>query len=81
VSLVPTCCVCDALLRTYNGDTRCERCKQDCPTCGGDVAYCRHALPEPLTVCEGDPFRHSLRDAAHPVASQRTETPRTATHR
>jgi hypothetical protein len=46
VSLLPTCCVCDALLRGYNGDTRCPRCEQPCPECGGDVAYCRHKLTD-----------------------------------
>ena len=49
MSLLPTCVVCDALLTGYNGDCLCERCKQPCPTCGGDVAYCRHPLPVPFT--------------------------------
>ena len=50
MSLLPTCVVCDALLRGYNGDCLCERCKQPCPTCGGDVAHCQHPLPDPLAA-------------------------------
>ena len=44
MSLIPTCVVCDALLRGYNGNCLCERCKQPCATCGGDVAHCQHPL-------------------------------------
>lgn len=48
MSLLPTCTVCDALLKGYSGRTRCERCQQPCPECGGDVAHCSH----PLTVLD-----------------------------
>jgi hypothetical protein len=44
MSLIPTCVICDALLRGYNGDCLCERCKQPCPTCGGYVGNCQHPL-------------------------------------
>lgn len=46
MSLITTCVVCDRLIHGYNGDCVCERCQQPCPTCGGDVAYCQHPLPE-----------------------------------
>jgi hypothetical protein len=58
MSLLPTCVVCDALLHGYGGETLCPRCKQGCPTCGGDVAFCSHPLPEPLTTCAPDPLKH-----------------------
>lgn len=45
MSLVPRCIVCDAPVPPYAGETRCERCKEPCPTCRGDVAYCQHPLP------------------------------------
>jgi hypothetical protein len=57
MSLLPCCTVCDSLLKGNNGDTRCPRCEQPCPECGGDVAYCRHPLSEQLTECQGDPLR------------------------
>lgn len=48
MSLLPTCTVCDALLRT-SGTTRCDRCAEPCPACDGDVAHCRHPLAVPYT--------------------------------
>ena len=58
MSLLPTCVICDALLRGYNGDCVCKRCKKPCETCGGDVAHCRHPLREDTSLTEviGDPF-------------------------
>jgi hypothetical protein len=56
MSLVRTCVVCDALLRGYNGDCLCDRCKRPCPTCHGDIGFCQHPLPEQLTETVGDPF-------------------------
>lgn len=41
----PACTVCDARLDAYGRDgTRCVRCSEPCPTCGGDVAHCQHPL-------------------------------------
>jgi len=52
MSLLPTCVVCDALLRGYGNDCLCERCKQPCPTCGGDVAHCQHPLRQTAAQIE-----------------------------
>lgn len=48
MSLLPTCSVCDALIRV-SGETRCSRCNQDCPDCGGVIGFCSHDLPDRLT--------------------------------
>jgi hypothetical protein len=50
MSLLPTCCICDALLKDYGGNTRCPRCKLPCPTCGGNVAKCQHPLAQIVEV-------------------------------
>jgi hypothetical protein len=74
MSLLPACIVCDALLRGYNGDCLCERCKLPCETCGGDIAHCQHPLrpaeqtilghtAEQLTEVHGDPFLKARRAA------------------
>lgn len=44
MSLLPTCTVCDALLKGYGNNTRCARCKLPCPVCGGNVSQCTHPL-------------------------------------
>lgn len=45
MSLVPRCTVCDEKLDAYGRDgTRCDRCKEPCPTCNGDVRFCTHPL-------------------------------------
>jgi hypothetical protein len=59
MSALPTCVVCDALLRGYNGNCVCERCKEPCQTCGGDVAHCQHPLrAEQFVDCGTDPLKH-----------------------
>jgi hypothetical protein len=64
MSMIPKCVVCDRpVANPYAPDCLCERCKQPCPTCSGDVAYCRHPLPQ-LTETHGDPLLEPKRDAA-----------------
>jgi hypothetical protein len=70
MSLLPTCICCDALLRGYNGDCLCERCKEPCPTCGGYVGNCQHALRQAKELIalrdaevQSDPF-FNRKDAA-----------------
>jgi hypothetical protein len=47
MSLRPLCFVCDQPVASpYAPEAYCERCKQGCPVCGGDVAFCKHPLPE-----------------------------------
>lgn len=64
MSLLPTCVVCDALLR-QSGTAVCDRCKEPCQVCGGNVAKCQHPLRPVagtlgLTETRPDP----LKDAA-----------------
>jgi hypothetical protein len=51
-----SCTVCDRRISVWSGDTRCSRCEEACPECGGDVAYCRHPLSEQLTETVSDPL-------------------------
>jgi len=47
MTMIPTCVVCDSrVANIYAPGSRCERCKLPCPTCGGDVAFCQHKLPD-----------------------------------
>jgi hypothetical protein len=61
MSAVPLCFVCDQPVASpYAPEAYCERCKQGCPVCGGDVAFCGHDLPELLTECVGDPLIRAI---------------------
>ena len=50
MSMIPQCVVCDRpVANPYAPDARCERCKEPCRTCGGDVQRCTHPLGEPYS--------------------------------
>ena len=68
MSLLATCSICDALLKGYGNNTRCERCSKPCPVCGGNRAQCHHPLedvPEDRwTVTRSVPFPPPIEEAA-----------------